>query len=84
MEDATDTTGALPDIERAIMHAAEAGKLRAYVRKNGSGLAGLTRLAARHSAAASAALDKLADAGGLEIADARLTASVNRGAQGER
>ena len=43
-------------IERAIRSAAEAGKLRSYVRKNGTGLAGLERLADRHSAASSAAL----------------------------
>lgn len=43
-------------IERAIMHAVEAGKLRTYVRENGDGLAGLERLAARHSADSSAAL----------------------------
>lgn len=36
-------------IETAIMHGAEAGKLRAYVRENGGGLAGLMRLADRHS-----------------------------------
>ena len=43
-------------IEQAIRHAAEAGKLRAYVRKNGAGLRGLERLADRHSGAAATAL----------------------------
>lgn len=46
-------------ITEAIMHGAEAGKLRAFVRKNGSDLTGLVRLADRHSAAGKAALDKL-------------------------
>lgn len=52
-------------IEQAIMAAAEAGKLRQYVRENGdAGLAGLKRLADRHSAAGKAALNQFAaDAG---------------------
>lgn len=63
----------MKEIERAIMHAAEAGKLRSYVRKNGNagspnggaqngwtGLAGLVRLADRHSALANAALKRTA------------------------
>lgn len=46
------------EILRAIRAGAEAGKLRAYVRKNGGdrGLAGLLRLADRHSEVARAAL----------------------------
>jgi hypothetical protein len=50
----------MEDIADAIRHGAEAGKLRAFVRKNGTGLAGLTRLADRHTAAATAALEKVA------------------------
>lgn len=47
-------------IRNAIMHGAEAGKLREYVRENGGdGLAGLTRLADRHSADSEAELMKL-------------------------
>jgi hypothetical protein len=46
-------------ITQAIRHAAEAGKLRAFVRKNGSGLQGLERLADRHSSAATTALDEI-------------------------
>lgn len=49
-------------IEQAIMHGAEAGKLRAYVRENGGGLAGLLRLADRHSTASARALIKLSRA----------------------
>lgn len=46
-------------IEAAIMHAAQAGKLRAYVRKSGSGgLNGLVRLAERHSAISAKNLDE--------------------------
>jgi hypothetical protein len=69
----------------AIRSAAEAGKLRAYVRQHGgTGLAGLIRLADRHSAASKAALERsaqeagaggfqtrLADAEGLEFPGAR-------------
>lgn len=44
-------------IRQAVMHAVEAGKLRTYVRENGDGLAGLERLADRHSSAARAALE---------------------------
>jgi hypothetical protein len=52
-------------IERAIMHAAESGKLRVFVRKNGeTGLAGLVRLADRHTALATAALNKVAGKSG--------------------
>lgn len=43
-------------IEIAIMHGVEAGKLRTYVQENGGGLAGLMRLADRHSGDATAAL----------------------------
>lgn len=43
-------------IERAIMHGAAAGKLRAYVRENGGGLGGLMRLADRHSSDARTSL----------------------------
>lgn len=47
-------------IEAAIMHGAEAGKLRAFVRKDGgTGLAGLERLAERHSVAARMALERI-------------------------
>jgi hypothetical protein len=49
----------MEDIGTAIMHAVEAGKLRTYVRKNGGGLAGLVRLADRHSAATTAALNEM-------------------------
>jgi hypothetical protein len=50
------------DIEAAIMHGAEAGKLRAYVRKSGeTGLAGLIRLADRHGVAATAALNRIGE-----------------------
>lgn len=67
-------------IEAAIMAAAEAGKLRKYVRQHGeTGLAGLVRLADRHSALATAALRKVAGGGataglarGLESPRARL------------
>jgi hypothetical protein len=52
----------MEDLRQAIMHGAEAGKLRAYVRENGHGLAGLERLADRHSAESRAALGKLAGA----------------------
>lgn len=41
-------------IEQAIMHAARAGKLRGYVRKNGDGLTGLIRLADKESERATA------------------------------
>lgn len=48
----------MEEIKTALRHAVEAGKLRAYVRAHGgAGLAGLTRLADRHSAAATAALN---------------------------
>lgn len=56
-------------IERAIRHAAEAGKLRAYVRKNGSELRGLERLADRHSGAAATALNEI-EPQSVEAADA--------------
>lgn len=47
-------------IEQAIAAACEAGKLREYVRKDGgAGLAGLTRLADRHTAVATAALGQM-------------------------
>lgn len=46
----------MEDIRTAIAHAVEAGKLRTYVRKNGGGLAGLVRLADRHSGEASRVL----------------------------
>lgn len=47
-------------ITTAIMAGAEAGKLRKYVRQNGErGLAGLVRLAERHSALATAALERI-------------------------
>lgn len=49
-------------ITEAIRHAAEAGKLRAFVRKNGSGLRGLERLADRHSELARDALTEIAGA----------------------
>lgn len=51
----------MEDIGTAILAAVEAGKLRNYVRQSGGdkGLAGLLRLADRHSAAATAALMKL-------------------------
>lgn len=52
-------------IEQAIRAGAEAGKLRKYVRQNGeTGLAGLIRLADRHTAAATAALNKVAGESG--------------------
>lgn len=47
-------------LEQAIMHGAAAGKLRAYVRKNGSGLAGLEKLAERHSSMAHGLLGTVA------------------------
>ncbi len=47
----------LKAIAEAIRHGAEAGKLRAFVRKNGeTGLAGLVRLADRHSELARTAM----------------------------
>lgn len=49
----------MEDIRRAVMHATAAGKLRVYVRESGGGLAGLIRLADRHTAAATAALQKV-------------------------
>jgi hypothetical protein len=49
----------MEDIRQAIEHAVQAGKLRTYVRENGNGLAGLERLAGRHSAAASRALEQV-------------------------
>lgn len=50
----------MEDIGTAIMHGAEAGKLRAFVRKDGGvGLRSLERLADRHSAASAAALQKM-------------------------
>jgi hypothetical protein len=52
----------MEDIERAIRAGAEAGKLRQYARQHGeAGLAGLIRLADRHSALATAALKKTAE-----------------------
>jgi hypothetical protein len=84
MEETGHTDIAEP-LALAIRHAVEAGKLRTYVREHGiDGLAGFVRLADRHSRASAAALEATAGAGGLEIADARLTASFYRGAQGER
>lgn len=53
------------DIEAAIRHGIEAGRLRKYVRDNGeTGLAGLMRLAGRHSTAAQFALDRVATGSG--------------------
>lgn len=49
----------MEDIGTAIMHGAEAGKLRAFVRQYGSDPHGLQAIADRHSAAASRALDKM-------------------------
>lgn len=49
----------MEDIGTAIEHAVEAGKLRTYVRRNGGGLAGLEKLADRHSAASKAALQRM-------------------------
>lgn len=46
-------------IERAIVHGALAGKLRAYVRENGEKLRGLDRLADAHSERATALLDEV-------------------------
>jgi hypothetical protein len=55
-------------IEKAIMAAVEAAKLRKYVRDNGAiGLAGLTRLADRHSADSAAALGKIGGRTAREI-----------------
>lgn len=52
----------MEDIENAIRHAVLAGKLRSYVRRKGeTGLAGLLRLADRHSAISR---DRLASATG--------------------
>lgn len=52
----------MTNIERAIRHAVEAGKLRAYVQQHGEGgLGGLLRLANRHSGLATAALMKVAE-----------------------
>lgn len=68
----------MEDIGTAIMHGAAAGKLRAYVRKNGEGLAGLIRLADRHTAAATAALGKVRDAQAGEKAHASLQARGER------
>lgn len=48
-------------IERAIVHGALAGKLRAYVRENGEKLRGLDRLADAHSERATALLDEVGE-----------------------
>jgi hypothetical protein len=66
----------MENIERAIIAAAEAGKLRKYVRQHGgTGLAGLIRLADRHTAAATAALKRVAGIDG-DYADPRLPRAV--------
>lgn len=52
-------------IERAIVHAARAGKLRAYVRDNGDGLRGLVRLADRQSELSAGALAAWSAAQGI-------------------
>jgi hypothetical protein len=57
------------------MHGAQAGKLRAYVRANGeTGLAGLIRLADRHSAEVLGELNRVAEASG-ENAGLRICAT---------
>jgi hypothetical protein len=55
-------------VERAVEHARQAGKLRAFVRASGDeeGLRGLLRLAARHTAEAEKALAELADEAAVE------------------
>lgn len=73
----------MEEIRTAIEHGAAAGKLRAYVRENGSGLAGLIRLAERHSAAGAAAIAKMAAETGGEDSGPRLT-SVGMRLSGHR
>jgi hypothetical protein len=72
----------MTEIEQAIRAGAEAGKLREYVRQHGgTGLAGLIRLADRHSAASTAALHKVAGEGGdyAPSRRPRTTGEVRRG-----
>lgn len=50
----------MEEIERAIYHAVQAGKLRDYVRRHGeSGLGGLPRLSERHTRLSAVELAKV-------------------------
>lgn len=51
-------------VERAIRHAAAAGKLRAFVRKNGGDFRGLARLADYQSELSRGALAEICDQAG--------------------